>query len=457
MLPPAGSGPPAATMPIGPSAGPAAAPLAPAATAPPPAPGATATVPPSLASATRAGTAPLHVPNYAYYEGAFANTRINAAWLGRHFTMTQQGISFTYANAFLSAGGKYAMAYADASLVPNCRWPAPYSCASPFGITNGLRSESSWLHDSSGRRLHVVSNGPQPNGSWQEWPNPGDAAVKAAFAAQTAGLSGNAEFVDDGSASPDPTPPGYLDYDMYKYGALPVEYCGGMTQRQCEAPSAKFIADYGALLNGAAHPVFINGGFDAENITLMQKAPKIVGSVIENCSTTNMNDTDWQNQQNYILQVAAMHRYPVCYTKYRSNMSAQRLFALASYWMVYDGTYATIWEDMVLSHGDQGIMPEYGIVPGGATRNPVHMSDLRKATGVYAREFTSCAQNGSVFGKCAAIVNNTSSTVILPALSGSYSQTMNLTGTTSWYDGGTPQWTAGKPRTIAPLSGVILR
>lgn len=400
------------------------------------------------------GPAPLHIPDMVYYQGVNANTRIDASWLAQHFTMTQQGSGYSYATAFLNAGGKYAMVYSDPFLVPYCNFPAPYGCHGPIG--SSVTNESGWLHDAQGVRLHVISNGTQSNGSWQEAMNPGDPAVQAAFAAYTAAFPGNAVFADDIGGSVDPTPPGYNDYDLYKFGALPQEYCAGMTAAQCEAPSSSYLADVGALLSGSAHPVFTNGGISPENLVLMTNNPNVAGNMLEGCYAPGMSDSTWQSKQNYILSVTAIHRYSLCLSYFQSNLAAERAFNLASYWMVYDGTYAVMWETMTLSSGDQGIMPEYGVVPGAAAV-PSSIGSLQRGAGLYVREFTNCAQNGTVFGRCATIVNTGNATVAIPALNGSYSQTMDFSGTTSWYDGGTVQWSSGMPSTIGPKSGVILR
>lgn len=400
------------------------------------------------------GPAPLHIPDMAYYQGVNANTRINASWLAQHFTMTQQGAGYSYATAFLNAGGKYAMAYTDPFLVPYCKFPSPYGCNGPIG--NGIANESGWLHDSHGVRLHVIANGTQANGSWQEAMNPGDPAVQAAYHAYTSAFPGNAIFADDIGGSVDPTPPGFNDYDLYKFGALPQEYCAGMSPAQCEAPSSTYLADVGALLSGSAHPVFTNGNISPENLVLMANNPNVIGNMLESCYVPGMSDASWQSKENYMLQVSSMHRYSLCLSYFQSNLAAERAFNLASYWMVYDGTYAVMWETMTLSSGDQGIMPEYGVVPGAAPV-PSSASSLQRGSGLYVREFTGCAENGTVFGRCAAIVNTGSTSVTIPALSGSYTQTMDLSGTTSWYDGGTVAWSNGAPSTIGPKSGIILR
>ncbi|MEO6834682.1 MAG: hypothetical protein ABI231_02080, partial [Candidatus Tumulicola sp.] len=183
--------------------------------APTPTPAPTATPksgPPPSPPPSGAGS--LHIPDYAYYQGLNKNTRISASWLAQHYTMTQYGAEASYGAAFIAAGGKYGMPYTDPNFVPDCTWPATYRCTGPMG--NVLPNESSWLHASNGTRLHVVSNGSQSNGNWQERLNPADPAVQAAFAAFTAAAGGNSVFADDASASVDPTPAGGSDYDMYK-------------------------------------------------------------------------------------------------------------------------------------------------------------------------------------------------------------------------------------------------
>lgn len=398
------------------------------------------------------GVPPLHVPDMAYYEGLQQNKRVNPTWFARHFTMTQQGSDDGYAVRFLHAGGSYAMLYADPVFVPFCSWPEPYVCKGPLG--NELPAEREWLHAADGKRLRVVAGGANGENGWQEVLNPSSSAVRAAFAAYTRRFRGNAIFADDVSGDVDPTPPGKRDYNQYKFGAQPVEYCD---EHDCTHGAHQYLRDTMALLAGSAHPVFVNSGPNETGLALMRNSPQIAGAMVEGCYRRADDEHTWQINQRFIEQVAALNRYALCLTYPTDNIAADRAFALASFWVVQDGTHAIIWEQMPRTNGDVGLMPEFGVVPAEPLDGGRALETRRSGLGVYAREYARCAQDGRWFGPCAAVVNVSSLPMFLPKLDGHYAQVMDFSDGGSWYDGATARWSDGVPRFIGPHSGVILR
>lgn len=397
------------------------------------------------------GAPPTHVPDMAYYQGLHQNERVNPSWFAHHFTMTQQGSDDSYAERFLHAGGTYAMQYTDPAFVPYCTWPAPYTCKGPIGAD--VHEESGWLHAADGRRLRVVSDGDKPDGQWQLVLNPASPAVRAAFAASTRRFRGNAIFADDTSGDVDPTPPGKNDYDKYKFGAWPIEYCDN---RDCARGAQRYLRDTVALLESSAHPVFLNSGASETTLAMMRSSSKIVGATIEGCDRRTEDEHSWLIDQRFIERVASMDRYAICLQYPTDNIAADRAFALASFWLVQDGTHAVIWEQSPRTGGDVGLMPEFGVVPteplGG------HTIDERKAGfGVYLREYARCAQDGRWFGACAAVVNVSPLPMFLPNLHQHYEQVMDFSDGGSWYDGASAHWKDLVPRFIGPHSGVILR
>lgn len=411
-------------------------------------------VPTPVATSTPRPTAPLHVPNYGYYEGLHQNERIPASWMAAHFTFTEQGSDYSFGARFVAAGGKYALFYTDTNLVPYCNFPAPYGCRGPLGSAPGMTArESAWMHDSSGKRLVV---GGCSGSSCQEVLNPADALTRSSYAALADGFTGNAMFVDDTGGTIDPTPPGFNDYDIYKYGALPHEYCAGMAPAQCEALNPRYIADMAGLIESGNKPVCFNGGAGPENLVLLAASPKIMCSVVEGAMPTTISTSEFVRIESYLIAVAAMHKYAVSLDYPGSNFAADRAFAQAAYWLTYDGTYSTIWQTVGMSSGDGGIMPEHGLVPGAPLSTGAAVTAYQAAPGVFAREFASCALDGKVFGSCVAIVNTTAATISLPQMRQRYAQAEDFSDTTSWYDGGTVRWTT-IPATIGAHSGLILR
>lgn len=404
-----------------------------------------------VARAERAAV-PAHVPDMAYYQGLHQNERVNPAWFARHFTMTQQGSDDSYAVRFLHAGGLYAMQYSDPVFVPYCSWPEPYVCKGPLG--EDLPRESEWLHAADGKRLRVVGGGANGENGWQEVLNPASSAVRAAFAAYTRRFRGNAIFADDVSGDVDPTPPGKRDYNQYKYGAQPVEYCD---ERDCTRGAQRYLHDTMALLAGSVHPVFVNSGPNEAALSMMRDSPQIAGAMLEGCYRRADDERTWQLNQRFIERVAALGRYALCLTYPTDNIAADRAFALASFWVVQDGTHAVIWEQMPRTNGDVGLMPEFGVVPTQPLDGGRGLEERRSGLGVYEREYARCAQDGRWFGPCAAVVNVSPLPMFLPKLEGHYAQVMDFSDGGSWYDGATAHWNDLVPRFIGPHSGLILR
>jgi hypothetical protein len=403
-----------------------------------------------IAQADR-GAAPAHVPDMAYYQGLHQNERVNPAWFARHFTMTQQGTDDSYAVRFLHAGGSYAMQYTDPAFVPYCSWPEPYACKGPIG--DELPQESEWLHAADGKRLRVVAGANGQNG-WQEVLNPASPAVRAAFAAYTRRFRGNAIFADDVSGDVDPTPAGRRDFNQYKFGAQPAEYCD---ERDCSRGAQQFLRDTMGLLASSAHPVFVNSGPAETALAMMRNSPQIAGAMLEGCYRRADDERTWQINQRFIEHVAALGRYALCLTYPTDNIAADRAFALASFWVVQDGTHAVIWEQVPRTSGDVGLMPEFGVVPAEPLDGGRTFEERRSGLGVYEREYARCAQEGRWFGPCAAVVNVSSLPMFLPKLDGHYTQVMDFSDGGSWYDGATAHWRDDSPRFIGPHSGLILR
>lgn len=409
--------------------------------------------PASNSDAAANGQPKLHIPDMAYYQGLHQNERVSPRWFADHFTMTQQGGDDSYAVKFIKAGGLYAMQYADANFIPYCTWPAPYTCKGPIG--SDVHDESGWLHAADGTRLHVVAYGTRPQGTWQEVLNPASPAVRAAFRAYTARFRGNAIFVDDTSGDIDPTPPGERDFNQYKFGAPPVEYCG--SNGDCRRGEDNYARDTLGLLESSTLPVFINGGADEIALAMMHRSSKIAGATLEGCYHRSDDERTWLTQQRFIESVTAMHRYALCLNRPTDNDAADRAYDLASFWVVQDGTYAVLWNLFPRTGGDVGLMPEFGVVPTQPLDRGKSLSERAMGFGVYSREYARCSQDGHWIGPCAAVVNVSSLPILFPKLHQQYGHVMDFSDGGSWYDGATAHWVDGVPRFIGPRSGVVLR
>lgn len=394
----------------------------------------------------------------AWYQGENLNRDIPATWMASHYDITEQGdAGGAVANAFMAAGGKYAVAYSDPELVPFCFSPfatangaKPGTCTGPLSVAlNG--HETAWLHDASGNRLHV-SGGTQ--GLYQDRDNPMYSGLPAAYTAYEntviAGARTNAFEIDDIQSQ-------YLpSYFQFKFGATSHELdaLGSGANAQWTAAQERIIA-------AAPRPVFLNGIVTSGGTTLITQ-PNVLGVMLESCATTTnplgIVGTVWVNNMNELLLITSLHKYAVC-VNYGTTVSASppvRVYGLASWWLTYNPAYSVNLVDIPTSDGHE-VYPEHGVtVASPLTSATSNIATLRTATGVYLREFASCTANGAAIGACAAEVNPDSVSHSVPVTHNRYSHYLVLS-TKSWYAGGTVSWAAGTFTTLPARSARILK
>ncbi|MDE2573116.1 MAG: hypothetical protein KGM44_11450 [bacterium] len=392
----------------------------------------------------------------AYYEGLDENRTIPASWMAAHYDFTEQSAyGGRHAKAFLAAGGTYAIAYTDPNLIPFCKAPftrangeAPGACGGPMG--SQLQSdESAWLHDSGGGRLHVISDGPRKQGSWQERTNPMSATLRSVYRSYTAGIAdagANAFLIDDADPAYDTT------YFHYKFGTLSkeLEALGGDAD-----PS--WLNGQAALAAAAVRPVFYNGGgAKALNLAFLAK-PNVAGRMIENCASY---PSYWAGNMDALLYTTETQRYAIClnYGRTGTNAPADRIFDLASWYLTYDPKYSVIFNDLGAFSDGTTTYPEFAVAPTQplTTARDAAIATLRSSTGIYVREFASCYQAGTSIGPCAALVNPDSKPHPLPALHDRYARRLTLDAR-SWYSGGAADWSSNIPAQLGPYSALILR
>lgn len=405
---------------------------------------------------------PLHIHgNMAWYEGENLNKDIPATWMAQHYDITEQGdAGGTFANAFMAAGGKYAVAYSDPELIPDCftpfSGPKPGICTGTFAkALNG--TESAWLHDASGNRLHVTAYGTQANGNWQERDNPNYSGLPAAYRAYEEtviqGARTNAFEIDDIQSQYMPA------YFLYKYGATSREFGGSSPSA---AAQATWVAAQERIIAAAPRPVLLNGIVTAGTTALVSQ-PNTLGVMLESCASTNNTvgivGTIWVNNMNELLLVTnTLHKHAVCvnYGTTAAGSTTVRVYGLASWWLTYNPTYSVNLIDIPTSDGHE-VYPEHGIVMSSPlTSASTNIATLRTASGVYLREFASCTVNGAAIGACAAEVNPDATSHSLPSTHFKYGHYLVLS-TRSWYSGGTVAWAAGTFTTLPAHSARILK
>jgi len=394
---------------------------------------------------------PKHMRMWYYYGGLYVNGGLPASYVAAHADFVTIGANQAMADNFINAGGKYAVYYTDPHLIPNC---SGTRCTGPMGSTT---PETAWYHSSSGARLTTSSH--------QDSLNITSTAVPTAYHNYLTGLLAghkvNAVFSDDTEAIYDPT------YFTYKFGALARELTSLGT-----LASSKFFAGQVALVQAATHPVVYNGtGAESPTQTLLT-ATNTLGRLDEGCAVSyawRVNDNQgnpanqWTPEMNYMLFAYAHHKYGICLSTNVTggNPIGDRLYGFASSMLIFDPTYSVTFADYssLDSAGGQPvhIFPEYDIYPTAPLSSPgTNITTLKTSTGVFVREFGACYQAGVAIGRCAAVLNSSNTlTRSIPALRQSYTRHLVLDGHSS-YGGGKAAWSAGRPTTLAPETGLVL-
>jgi hypothetical protein len=422
--------------------------------APTPSPKAVAVVATPLAPA-----APDHVQNYAYYGASYVNVGIPAAYMAAHVDIVEDsGSDESYSAAFKAAGGKTALAYIDPTYMAYC--PAPFKapagkCSGPIGKLVAS-TESAFVHDWTGARLNrFVSTQYQ----YQEILNAGNPAAVAAYRQIVNGLLAQSPKLDGVFADDSGSPLSNLYYDF-------------SAQNGVEFPTdARWIAGESAMLAAPGIKVVYNGGGNANNAQAgpsypSQGAPflnvsNVIGQNFEGClsdpyeglhTANTPNDDFLQNDLNGMLAVQAYRKLAVCMPT-GPIAPAGRLYVYASYLLAYSPAYSAFAQIQNLSDG-YAVYPETQLVPQQPlTTATTDVAVLRKGS-VYVREFASCAIASVPIGGCVALVNSSSASAAIPALTQSYAHGIVLDAK-SLYGGGLAHVVAASV-SLAPASAAIL-
>jgi hypothetical protein len=109
----------------------------------------------------------------------------------------------------------------------------------------------------------------------------------------------------------------------------------------------------------------------------------------------------------------------------------QRLVTTGIVWLGYSEGHTIVQPDLETNTKNLAIWPEDLIYPSFPLESMLtNSSDLLVAPGVYRREFSSCYQQGVLFGACATIVNANASAVAIQSswLHQTYHHTVTLGG-----------------------------
>ena len=410
------------------------------------------------AQTVQTGSAPAHETTWYYFGLNGVNASIPASWMAAHADYAEDdGFAAQHAEAFKDAGGSYAVAYTDPAYVPYCFAPFSGPQATCRGqVGNLVTDESGWFHGADGTRVRRYVD---QNFGYQEALNPSSAAAQSAFAQMTQNLLTSAPKLDYFFA--DDTGGVFIGSDgtqmsgwFYGFDAPAVE----MTT------DAQFIPAQRKMFAAAAKPLIVNG---VDPSTLQPSyggawldSPNVSGQFYEGCysdgsGVAGANRNSWVLTSNSILTTIAHKSKAICMMTAGAT-AANRIYELATWWLTYAEPYSVAAPAAPLADG-LTVVPEYDIVPRSPRKTAVSaISELRTASGAYAREFASCYQAGTPIGPCAAVVNPTGAPVAMPALTGHYTTALAVDDKSA-YAGGAATWSGAVPGQIPALGAVVLR
>ncbi len=402
----------------------------------------------ALPGVVRADAIPAHVRTYLYYTAANTNTKIPARFMARYATFIETaGGHASRVRAFRAAGGEYALSYADPTFIPYCEppfVPPAGRCAGPIGNDPAL-TESAWLHTAGGVRLHRPD---AYTGEYQEILDPLSPEVTRAVRRYTQRLSEagvNAAFFDETGSE--------LDGDFPSFGG-----------RAAEIPTshAWFVGE-GAIVAASSLPVILNGSgpeWGPAYGGAIARLPNVLGVNFEGCFSNgaigmmNVRYGYWERMQRALLADERLRKYVVCMMSGPFD-PAQRIYALASWWLTYDARWSVA-APVTRAADGYAVYPEYDIVPEDPERS-AHATVAQFATGgVYVRTFARCYDRGAPIGACAAVVNPDVEPHTIPPSLRAFSRALTLDDR-SVYTGGAVRWQPRTSNTIGPTSGEIVR
>lgn len=196
-------------------------------------------------------------------------------------------------------------------------------------------------------------------------------------------------------------------------------------------------------------------------------ASNVIGAMCESCYAywvtvsgvrkdfPRSNGT-WVDTENAEAQMAARHKIFWEYARAigsAASETALRNYVDASFLLTYDPNYAML-QEVWSTPSKFEIFPEAGLVPMNPVTTSTSVSSYQRSGGAYMREFGACYYRGVNKGRCAVVVNpSSSSSVTVPTTA--YSHAMVLSGY-GVLDGGTVSFAGSRPSSLGPTSGVVL-
>jgi hypothetical protein len=417
---------------------------------------------------TQSANVPKHIPTWAYDEYWGEGQSAPATQVQAYVTYAEGGQGNTKAvNDCGSSSSCSSVFYLNASLV--------YDCNSPFVA---VASEDWYVHEYGYTdSLHRVQGTlAQTCGALSSYPvyaaNSASAAVQSYFQSylQKNADAWNYYFLDDTSGT-------VVDQFYGPSGGM----CGGLCyQTEEQQNNAAVVSAHDSFVssmfhtNGTAMFFFYNGlSFDGaqtpDDLTVLNSSSHFIGAACENCVVDNgvLEPSMYAPALNAMALINATPSSKFIELTNGSAASGssaqitQRIVTIAVAWLGFSPAHTIVWANLEDNTDNLAVWPEEQLYPLRPLESmSAGASDITVAPGVWRREFAACYDSGTAIGQCAAVLNSTSSPIVVAStwLQQTYGHVITLAGGDIVSGGsvGVGSVTFAANATVVPAGGALL-
>ncbi len=395
-----------------------------------------------------AGAAPYHIATWGYDEFRAQGSHASASDVVRLLTYAETGPRNQKAllDCHSSANGCKAVLYFD----PNKAYDSP-QC--PYKEDSDLlaQADETWFVHEAGandpaHRVHGVYHQKCQGAriAVNVWAiNISSPAVQAYFRnfLQRSGDSYDMYYLDDMTAS--------LADQFYFFGRGGCDAIGGLCKstqefsgdQDLQRAAASFVSSM-AHQNGTPMDFVFNSlsfnGRPVADMRLLDASSHFVGASCEGCATSGMtlHPNNYERILNTMAQFAQRSRIFVLLSYGNAPAGSppqlqQRFVTTALTWLGYQDDHTVVWPDLESNTTNLAVWPEDMIFPSEPAQTMTEAArDLQVAPLVWRREFGACYLRGGLFGRCAAILNGSDSSVVVQGswLSAVYAHLVSISG-----------------------------
>jgi hypothetical protein len=402
------------------------------------APKATAT-PPATSGPAKTANVPRHIATWAYDEYLAQGQSASSAQVQTYVTYAEGGAGNGKAVSDCGSSSTCASVfYFNPNLI--------HDCSSTFVAQ---ASENWYVHESgyNDAAHRVRATEPQSCNGASSYPvyaaNGANPAVQSFFLSY---LHANADswnyyFMDDTEGT-------VVDQFYGPSGGM----CGGSfcTATEEQPTNASVVSAHSLFANsmnhtnGAPMMFFYNGlAFDGaqtpNDLTVLSSSSHFSGAVCENCVVDN--GVFRPSMYGPVLNAMTLvnHTSGGKFVELNngtlsagiSTLDTERLVTIAIAWLGFSPNHTVVWANLEDDTNNLAVWPEELLYPTQPVQSMSSgASDIAVAPGVWRREFAACYNDGAAIGQCAALLNSSSSPVVVGQswLSQSYGHVISLLG-----------------------------